>query len=71
MTIVEKLRMISPSELAALGLQGLAYVKPVRIDGADAYAIFAADGTQLAIVPSKGLALAAIREHDLEAVSVH
>ncbi|MGH6932079.1 MAG: DUF1150 family protein [Dongiaceae bacterium] len=70
MTMIEKLRQISPSEFAALGLEGVAYIRPVRIDGADGFAIFAADGTRLAIVPTLAHANAAIRAHDLEPISV-
>lgn len=71
MTTIERLRQISPAELAALGLEGVAYITPIQIDGAAGYAIFAADGRQLAIVPSREHALAAMRAHDLELAAVH
>jgi hypothetical protein len=41
------------------------------VDGNQGYAIFAADGSQLAIVPTREIAAAVIRQHDLEPVSVH
>ncbi len=66
-----RFRQFSSSELQALGLQGVAYIKPVEIDGAPACAIFAADGTQLAIVPNRDVALLTLRQNDLEPVSVH
>jgi hypothetical protein len=69
--MTERLRQMSLSDLAALGLQGVAYIRPVVVDGAQACAIFAADGTQIGIVPTRKHAFAALREHDLELVSVH
>ena len=71
MTVIEKLRALSPNDFATLGMSDLAYVKPVQVDGHPAYAIHAADGTQMAVVNDRELALAAIRQHDLDAVDVH
>jgi hypothetical protein len=71
MDVIEKLRTLSPTDFAALGLSDLAYVKSVLVDGRVAYAIHAADGTNMAVVDDRGLAFAAIREHDLEAVQLH
>jgi len=71
MTSIERLRQISLADLAALGLQGVAYIKPVVIDEAAAYAVFAADGTQIGALPTREAALAAMRENGLEPVSIH
>ena len=71
MTVIEKLRALSANDFATLGMSDLAYVKPVQVDGRPAYAIHAADGTQMAVVNDRELALAAIRQHDLDAVDVH
>ena len=71
MNTIEKLRSISPTDLAQLGMQWVAYVKPVEIDGTTAFGIFAADGKQLAIVPTRDMAIATARENDLEPVSIH
>ena len=71
MDVIEKRRTLSPTDFAALGMSDLAYVKSVLVDGRVAYAIHAADGTNMAVVDDRGLAFAAIREHDLEAVQVH
>jgi hypothetical protein len=70
MNLNERLRHISLADLAALGLQGVAYMKPVVIDEAAAYAVFAADGTQIGALPTREAALAAMRENGLEPVSV-
>jgi hypothetical protein len=64
-------RTISAQDFAILGLQDLAYVRAVTLEGTPGYGIFAADGTQLAFAPTRALADAAIREHDLFPVSVH
>lgn len=59
-------------ELFALGLAETAYVKPTsQDDGQTVWAIFQADGTQIGAAPSRDLAFAAIRQHDLEPLSVH
>jgi hypothetical protein len=72
MTAIEKLKLISPKELAFLGMQEVAYVKRVVGDHDEAaWAIHAADGTQVALVPQRDLAIATIRQHDLEPMSVH
>lgn len=71
MNPTEQLRRISLAELAALGLQGVAYIKPMVIDDAAAFAVFAADGTQIGALPTREAALAAMRENDLEPVSLH
>ena len=68
---VERVRSMSPSELATLGMEDMAYVKPIVVDGTSAYAVHAADGTQIAVIADRDLAFAAVRQHDLEPVSVH
>jgi hypothetical protein len=65
------LRDITSRELYALGVQELAYVKKVTEKGAEGYAVFAADGTQLGLMASRELAFAALKQHDLEPMSVH
>jgi hypothetical protein len=41
------------------------------MDGTDRYGIFTADGTQVAFAPNRALAEAAVRQYELEPVSVH
>lgn len=58
--------------VAALGdLGNAAYIKTVSGDKGPNYALFAADGTQLAIFPSREAAYFTARQHDLEPLSVH
>lgn len=71
MNVSERLRHISPSDLAALGIQDVGYIVPAVIDGSAAYAVFAADGTQIGVLPSREAALAAMRDNGLEPVNVH
>ncbi len=62
---------LTPADFAALGTDDIAYVKPVVVNGAHAYAIHAANGQHLAVVPNRDLALATVRQNELEPVSVH
>jgi hypothetical protein len=71
MQSAERQEHITQQDLAAWGVDDVAYVKSVRQDGNTVYAIHAADGTQMAIVRDRQVAWAAIRQHDLEPVSVH
>ena len=68
---IEGLRQLSARELGLLGMNDVAYVKPVVEDGTEAFAIHAADGTRMAVVPNRDLAFAAVRQNDMEPVSVH
>jgi hypothetical protein len=71
MNQIEKLRHMSPQELATLGMQAVAYVKRVSVNDTVAFAIHAADGTQLALLPDRDTAFATIVQNDIEPVSVH
>jgi hypothetical protein len=65
------IRHITAEQLAGLGVAQIAYVKPVMMNGATAYAIHAADGTQMAIAGDQELAVAAIHQHEMLATLVH
>jgi hypothetical protein len=69
--IDQKLRQISPQEFALLGMQDVAYIRRVAVNDEVGFAIHAADGTEVAVLPSRDLAFATVRQHDLEPVSVH
>ena len=68
---IERIRHMSSRELALFGMQDLAYVKPVLVNGVSAFAVHAADGTQITVLPDREIALATLRQHDLEPLSVH
>ncbi|MGO8916540.1 MAG: DUF1150 family protein [Stellaceae bacterium] len=72
MNQIEKLRHISPKEFALLGMQDMAYIKRVAgNDGVVGFAVYAADGTQVALLPDREVAFATVRQHELEPLSVH
>jgi hypothetical protein len=68
---IERIKQMSAHELAMLGIQDLAYIKRVIIDGAGGYAVHAADGTQIAVLADRDVAFATVRQNDMEPVSVH
>lgn len=77
---------LSQQDFQALGIDHIAYVKRVaepraastsaedaegKDAGSAAFSIHAADGTPLSTAPNRETAFAAIRQHDLEPLSVH
>ena len=71
MNIAEKLRHITSQDLATMGVQQIAYIRPTLINGVAAFSIHAADGTQIGIAPNRDVAFAAVVQHELEPVSLH
>ena len=65
------IRHLSTEQLQALGVAQLAYVKPVRMEGRDVFAIHAADGTPMALAAELDVAVAAIRQHEMVPALVH
>ncbi|MDE2516934.1 MAG: DUF1150 family protein [Rhodospirillales bacterium] len=65
------IRHISAAQLGLLGLGGLAYVKRVATENGTAYAIHAADGSPMALVPAEEVAVAAIIQHEMVPALVH
>ena len=65
------IRHISAEQLAQLGLQQIAYVKPIMVNGTACFAIHAADGTPMAIAGDRDVAVAAIQQHEMVATQVH
>ena len=63
--------LLSARAFKALGIEEIAYVKPIVNDTGSTYAIHAADGTRLAIVEDRLVAFATIRRNDLEPASLH
>jgi len=71
MQTIEQMRQMTANDLAMLGMQDIAYVKPVRVDGTEGFAVHAADGTQMALIANRDLAFAVVRQNEMEPVSVH
>lgn len=69
--IVDDFRHLTTREFYALGVQQVAYVKKAAEDGAVGYAIHAADGSRIGFVATRELAFAALKQNDLEPLSVH
>jgi hypothetical protein len=65
------MKQLSPIDFARFGTQEIAYIRPVVVNGAAAVSIHAADGTPIGAAPTAALAEAAIRQHEMEPVSVH
>lgn len=68
---LSKLNALTPAQWAASLLNQVAYIKAVANDGGVAYSVHAADGTQIAIIGDRETAYAAVRQHELEPMSVH
>ena len=80
MSDLSPLRALSPEAFAALGQQGIAYVRRTDEAGegqtgeqgpASIYAIHAAGGERIGAAPSREHAIAAIRQHRLEPLDAH
>ena len=65
------LKALSVADWASFGAEDIAYIRPVVVNGVKAIAIHAADGTPIGAAPSAELALAAIRQHEMEPALVH
>ncbi|HCP00694.1 MAG: hypothetical protein CL573_10105 [Alphaproteobacteria bacterium] len=61
----------SPDQFAALGVDRLAYVRPAIVDGCNVYTIHNADGNKIGMMAERDIAFAAVKQHDMEPVSVH
>lgn len=71
MNLQDKLLQLTDQDLTMLGIGHLAYVKPITIKGDGLFAVYAADGTEIAVIGDRDVAYAAVRQHSLEPVSVH
>ncbi|HYZ62050.1 MAG TPA: DUF1150 family protein [Acetobacteraceae bacterium] len=65
------IRNLTPAQLGQLGMADLAYVKPVWMNGTTAFAIYAADGSPMAMAADCELAIAAIVQHEMCPALVH
>jgi len=64
-------KTLSTQDLGSFGLEDIAYIKSVMVDGQRLHAIHAADGTPLTVVSERELAFATVRQHDMNPASVH
>jgi len=68
---IARIKQMTPHDLAVLGLQSIAYIRPMAAEDEISYMIHAADGTEIGVAQSRDLAIASIRQNDLEPVSLH
>lgn len=62
---------ISDMIMSMMGVDRFAYIRPVSDNGEMGYAVYAADGTPLAIFESMDAASASVRKHNLTPVKIH
>lgn len=67
------LKNLSSRDFLKIGMDEIAYVRPVVLSGAQksAYAVYAADGTQMSVLDSMDMAMATLRHNDLLPVTLH
>lgn len=61
----------SLDQFVALGVDRLAYVRPAVVEGRTVYTIHNADGNEIGVMAERDIAFAAVKQHDMEPVSVH
>jgi hypothetical protein len=64
-------KTISRQDFNSFGLEDMAYVKIVEVEGQKLHAVHAADGTPLTVINTRDLAFATVRQHEMEPLSVH
>ena len=65
------IRHLSAEQLARLGLQQIAYIRPVVVNGEAGFAIHAADGTPMAVAGDRDVAIAAVLQLEMVPALVH
>lgn len=66
-----KMFTVTPQDLMALGLNEVAYIRPVVENGQKLFAVHAADGTRMGLMPTREIAIGALVQNDLEPVPLH
>ena len=73
----DMLKALSPRDFLRIGMDEIAYVRAVSLkglqpsDAKEAFAVYAADGTQLSVLDSMDMAIATLRHNDLVPVTLH
>lgn len=62
---------VTTQALLSWGLEDFAYLRPTTEDGKPAYAVCAADGSEIAVFDDREIAVVTCRQNDLEPLSVH
>lgn len=69
--VLSPLSPLSADEFAGLGMEQMAFVKQMSRGEQVWWAICAANGTPLAVAPSRDLAFAVVTQQDMHPLSVH
>ena len=64
------LRSLSSSAFLSLGVNQIAYIRPINVMHQTAYALYAADGSRLAVIETLEGAVIAARQNDLDPVTL-
>lgn len=64
------LRSLSSSAFLSLGLNQIAYIRPLDVMHQTAYALYGADGSRLAVIETLEGAVIAARQNDLDPVTL-
>ncbi len=64
------LRSLSSSAFLSLGVNQIAYIRPINVTHQTAYALYAADGSRLAVIETLEGAVIAARQNDLDPVTL-
>lgn len=65
------LKQLSSQEFLHVGIDQIAYVRPIGENDNGHYGVYAADGTQISVMDDYNKALASIHDHEMHAVTVH
>lgn len=65
------LKNLSSQDFLTFGMHDIAYVRRVEVEGQEAFAVHAADGTPLSVLDTQDEALSVIRHNDLESTVLH
>ena len=71
MNPLDKIGAMPAPEFAHLGVAQVAYVKRIVVNSEIIYAVHAADGAPMGVTRDRDTAMASVRQHGLEPVSVH
>jgi hypothetical protein len=58
-------------DFAIFGNGEFAYIRPVSVNGEEVFAVHSADGLTLAVIADLAVAVAVVRQNELEPLSLH
>ena len=65
------IRRMTPEAFAALGLEQVAYVRPVTTAGGVMFGVFSASGERVAVMADSASAIGAILQHEMVPATIH